>query len=155
MPSRKSKRLQEVKKYQLDDEALQRRHRKMLENLEKDNYQEDPNAELDIPKSMFKYEGVKRLREKKSRFKKSGLAEYFKTRFRKTFDQLVEEDLKKNPDGPNYVTAKAPPSANPGRKLCGVCGFPSKYNCTMCTMKYCCLNCLEIHKETRCLKWVV
>lgn len=88
-----------------------------------------------------------------SRKKKTRSADYYKQRFRKTFAQLVEEDLNYNPTAPNYSTARAPPSKFPERHFCAVCGFPSNYTCIPCGARYCCTRCLGTHLDTRCLKW--
>jgi len=84
-------------------------------------------------------------------------AEYYKQRFRKSFAQLLEEDATQNEKAEdkciNYISAQAPPSKKPQRHFCAVCGFPSKYCCTVCGARYCSLNCQETHQETRCLKY--
>lgn len=90
-----------------------------------------------------------------SRKKKTRSAEYYKQRFRKTFAQLVEEDLNINPNPPNYTCAQAPPSRFPERHFCAVCGFPSNYTCIPCGARYCCTKCLGTHLDTRCMKWTV
>lgn len=90
-----------------------------------------------------------------NRKKKTRSAEYYKQRFRKTFAQLVEEDLNINPNPPNYTCAQAPPSRFPERHFCAVCGFPSNYTCIPCGARYCCIKCLGTHLDTRCMKWTV
>lgn len=112
---RKSKRLQTVeKKKGLDEETVKRRTQKAVENLERDNYLEDPQPDLVISCNYGNNEdsiGNRRGRRRRgNNIQRLKLAEYFKTRFAKTFAQLVEEDREKNPDGPNYTTARAPPS---------------------------------------------
>ena len=62
-------------------------------------------------------------------------------------DWLVERDKRSFP--------QVPESRLPPRKLCAVCGFPSSYTCVTCGARYCSLKCLEVHQETRCLKWTV
>lgn len=88
-----------------------------------------------------------------NRKKKTRSAEYYKQRFRKSFDQLVEEDLNINPSAPNYASAEASASRYPDRHFCAVCGFPSSYTCIPCGAKYCSIKCLGTHLDTRCLKW--
>lgn len=84
-------------------------------------------------------------------------AEYYKQRFRKNFAQLLEEDATQNEKAGdkcvNYISAQAPPSKKPQRHFCAVCGFPSKYCCTVCGARFCSLMCQETHQETRCLKY--
>jgi len=84
-------------------------------------------------------------------------AEYYKQRFRKNFSQLLEEDATQNEKEEdkcvNYIAAQAPPSKKPQRHFCAVCGFPSKYCCTVCGARFCSLPCQDTHQETRCLKY--
>jgi len=85
--------------------------------------------------------------------------EVFKTRFRKNLQTLLDEELGSNGDKSNekrnYYTILARPSKYPPMKLCSVCGLTSLYNCQICGSLYCSLKCLEIHKDTRCLKFTV
>ena len=90
---------------------------------------------------------------KGSRKRKGRSADYYKQRFRKTFAQLVEEDLNFNGSEPNYSTSEALPSKFPNRHFCAVCGFPSDYTCIPCGAKYCSIKCLGTHLDTRCLKY--
>ncbi|CAF1188106.1 unnamed protein product [Adineta steineri] len=83
----------------------------------------------------------------------------FKTRFRKNLQTLLDEELGSNGDKSNetknYFTIIAKPSKYPSLKLCSVCGFTSQYTCQICGNLYCSLKCLDIHKDTRCLKHTV
>lgn len=83
----------------------------------------------------------------------------FKTRFRKNLQTLLDEELgtngEKSNETRNYFTIVAKPSKYPAKKLCSVCGFFSSYTCQLCGTFYCSLKCLEIHKDTRCLKFTV
>ncbi|CAF1130523.1 unnamed protein product [Rotaria sordida] len=83
----------------------------------------------------------------------------FKTRFRKNLQTLLDEELgsngEKSNDEKNYFTIVAKPSKYPSIKLCSVCGFLSQYTCQICGNLYCSLKCLDIHKDTRCLKFTV
>lgn len=45
--------------------------------------------------------------------------------------------------------------SRPGRKLCSVCGYHANYTCTLCAARFCSVRCGDIHKETRCLKFMV
>ncbi|XP_070810477.1 zinc finger HIT domain-containing protein 1 isoform X2 [Pituophis catenifer annectens] len=74
------------------------------------------------------------------------LAEWWKRKFQQNLNTS---------EGPNYLTACAPPSNLPQRHFCTVCGFPSNYTCVSCGARYCCVKCLGTHHETRCLKWTV
>ena len=81
----------------------------------------------------------------------------FKTRFRKNLQTLLDEELgsngEKSDEKRNYFTIAAKPSKYPSLKLCAVCGLTSHYTCHICGSLYCSLKCLDIHKDTRCLKF--
>ena len=83
----------------------------------------------------------------------------FKTRFRKNLQTLLDEELGLNGEKSNgekhYFTIVSKPSKYPPLKLCSVCGFLSQYTCHICGSLYCSLKCLDIHKDTRCLKFTV
>lgn len=81
-----------------------------------------------------------------------------RVRSRKTLELLLDEEYQATKGGTTgacYFTAAVPPSRLPIRKFCNVCGFKGIYNCTICALPYCSMKCLEIHTDTRCLKWVV
>jgi len=153
----------------LDDASRQRRARKALERLESDNNQDDPHADLVMSKKalgLFQDEGGDNNVQERRTKRKAKTLEYYKQRFRKNFSQLLEEEMSAvMTDGdeedetggpvPGYLAAQVPESRLPPRKLCAVCGFPSSYTCVTCGARYCCLKCLEVHQETRCLKWTV
>lgn len=140
----------------LDTAARERRARKALESLEQDNSHEDPHADLVMSKkalSLFQDESPDKRPKRKAR-----TTEYYKQRFRKNLDQLLDEEAGYEEEGEGtkevgYLGAQVPESTKPARSLCAVCGFPSNYNCVTCGTKYCCLRCLETHQDTRCLKW--
>ncbi|TDG45375.1 hypothetical protein AWZ03_008141 [Drosophila navojoa] len=148
MTGRESHRIKDAeKKRVLDEAARQRRARKALEALERDNFQDDPHADLVMSKKLPKFqESIKNAKEKKG--KRKG-AEYFRAKYRKNFQQLLEEDKQR----PNYESAAAPPPQKPVRHFCAVCGNFSQYSCTACGTRYCRVRCLRTHQDTRCLKW--
>lgn len=84
--------------------------------------------------------------------KRKDAEKYF---IRKVLDKLLQDEQHSKTNPPNYFSISAAPSIFPPRKFCSVCGLLSKYNCVQCGMKYCCLKCLEQHKETRCQKFVI
>ncbi|KAK6628156.1 hypothetical protein RUM43_001968 [Polyplax serrata] len=135
----------------LDEASRKRRARKAVEALEQDNFHNDPHADLVMSKKLPKFNDNLDLKTRRRRKSKS--SEYYKQRYRKTFQQLVEEESYSNYDKPNYITAQAPPSELPERHFCAVCGFPSNYTCIPCGARYCCVTCLGTHLDTRCLKW--
>ena len=152
----------------LDDVARNRRNRQMLDKLEKDNFHEDPHANLFMHKKAPKFEdqaikssashntGPGRRKESHSNH-----SNHHKSR-QVTLSTLLDEDARA--PGPSYTTAVAPP---PGpvmvgdkiiftvtkRHFCCVCGFDANYTCVTCGMRYCCITCLQTHRDTRCLKW--
>jgi zinc finger HIT domain-containing protein 1 len=135
----------------LDSAARQRRARKALESLEQDNSHEDPHADLVMSKkalSLFQDESPEKRPKRKAR-----TTEYYKQRFRKNLDQLLEEEGLEEGEEGGYLSAQVPESVKPPRHLCAVCGFPSPYTCVTCGTRYCSLRCLETHQDTRCLKW--
>ena len=152
----------------MDEATRQRRARKALESLERDNYHDDPHANLVMSKkalNLFQSGDTNKDNDgsstpssssssSKQRHRKSRTSEYYKQRFRKNFSSLVEEEAVSRPDPPNYISAVAPESNKPPRKLCKVCGFEAGYNCNVCGVLFCSIRCQETHLETRCLKWM-
>ena len=137
----------------LDCASRERRLERQLDSLEKDNFHDDPHANLIfINKKMLHVEGQEQPKLNKNR-KRKFRGDHFKQRFRKTFQNLVEDEAALERDAPNYFTCVAPPSNRPAKKLCSVCGFPSSYNCVQCGFKFCSIECQQVHKDTRCLKW--
>ncbi|ODN05252.1 Zinc finger HIT domain-containing protein 1 [Orchesella cincta] len=135
----------------LDAAARYRRKKKALEALEQDNFHDEPHADLVMSKKVPKFQESNEKGPTKKRKQRS--SEYYKLKFRKAINTLIEEEQLENVEGPNYSTAAAPSSKLPPRSFCTVCGFPSTYNCIPCGGKYCSLKCLKTHQETRCLKW--
>ncbi|CAG7717208.1 unnamed protein product [Allacma fusca] len=134
----------------LDTATRERRLKQALEALEKDNFQDDPFVDGGSDKKVPKFEETGEGNSKRKRVR---AADYFKNKYTKSFQMLVEEDLHLNPSGPNYTTAEAPPSVIPKRNFCAVCGFPAPYTCVQCKAKFCQTKCLTTHRDTRCLKW--
>ncbi|CAF0738159.1 unnamed protein product [Adineta ricciae] len=106
--------------------------------LESDEPTQTPNSSNKRRKVQFKYD-------------------VFKTRFRKNLQTILDEELgpngEKSSEAKNYFTIVAKPSKYPPLKLCAVCGLTSQYTCQICGSLYCSLKCLDIHKDTRCLKF--
>uniref|UniRef100_A0A8C4R2X3 Zinc finger HIT-type containing 1 n=1 Tax=Eptatretus burgeri TaxID=7764 RepID=A0A8C4R2X3_EPTBU len=150
---RESERLNEAGQRRVLDQATRRRRlNRSLDALERDNDQEDPKASL--PDKMMRLpQFTDELSPPTPKKKKKTRREYFKKRFRKTFETLLEEENLSVSVEPNYLTACVPPSSLPPRHLCSVCGFLSPYTCVTCGMHYCCIHCLQTHHDTRCLKW--
>jgi len=133
--------------YRVMDEVTRKRRLKHdLEQLERDNFHDDPHANLTLSKKVPKFDGSDKSNERKRtnvRLKQL------------SFAQLVEEDLKRPP--PNYSSAVAPEPGKfnlPRRHFCGVCGLTGKYTCVTCGARFCSTICQSTHKDTRCLKWI-
>ncbi|CAK5118724.1 unnamed protein product [Meloidogyne enterolobii] len=187
----------------VDEAARRRRIQRHLETLEKDNFQDDPHANIVWNKSAPKFDDeliFSRSDEPKKRKKKSNdppskisapehatkkgkklVASLTKTRFRKTFTQLLIESEKKweedkaftssttpstsqqiqgsipssIPPFLTYTQITAPLSSLPPRKFCAVCGLKSCYTCVKCGAHFCSIPCRDTHVDTRCLKWTV
>ncbi|XP_014240581.1 zinc finger HIT domain-containing protein 1 [Cimex lectularius] len=149
--NRESGRLKDSNQKRILDEATrQRRAKQAVEALDSDNFHEDPHGDLVANKNAPKFHDT--LREsRKSRRSKS--ADYYKFKYRKSFSQMVEYETLVRPDAVKFTDAVVPPSNFPTRNFCSPCGFPSNYHCITCGSKYCSVNCLRVHTETRCLKW--
>lgn len=151
---RGSTRIKEFDKRRIIDEtARKRRHRKLMEIFEADNYHDDPHADLVMSKKIPKFE--ENLESRTRSKKKERTPEYYQMKYRKNFQQLVEEDridaeLNKRM---SYLDAAAEDSKFPQRHFCAVCGYISTYVCITCGTRFCCIKCMHVHLDTRCLKW--
>lgn len=134
----------------MDEIARKRRLKHELDQLERDNYHEDPHANLTLSKKVPKFEDGPKVNEKNPERRRSNI------RLRSfNLAQLIDEDSKKN--APNYHSAVAPSPEKfnlPRRHFCSVCGFEGKYTCVTCGSRFCSINCQGTHKETRCMKWI-
>lgn len=156
MAARESNRVKDIDKKRVLDEASRiRRVRKALNALEEDNFHDDPHADLVMSKKVPKFDETLpdqtngRVRKLK---RKNG--DFIRAKYRKNFLQLLEDEMNaEQQNEPCYSTVQAPESHMPQRHFCAVCGFPSNYTCTVCGTRYCCIRCLSIHQDTRCLKW--
>lgn len=72
---------------------------------------------------------------------------------RKSFEQVMVELAATMPPPPNYLSAALAPSVYPARHFCGVCGFKAPHACVRCGTRFCSSKCLNVHSETRCLKF--
>lgn len=157
MAARESNRVKDADKKRVLDEASRiRRARKALNALEQDNFHEDPHADLVMSKKVPKFdETLPEQSNGRGRKVKRKNGDFIKAKYRKNLLQLLEDDriAYEELDEPCYSSAQAPESKMPERHFCAVCGFPSNYTCTVCGTRYCCIRCLGIHQDTRCLKW--
>uniref|UniRef100_A0A183CBX4 HIT-type domain-containing protein n=1 Tax=Globodera pallida TaxID=36090 RepID=A0A183CBX4_GLOPA len=155
-----------------------------------DNFQEDPHVNLTWHKAAPKFDdemvfGDKDIKKRKRKVgspsKISGaeqatkkgkkiVAALTKTRFRKTFSQLLEEAKRKREEEvqqnkkkdvspefllPTYSEVASFTSKMPPRKFCAVCGLSAAYTCVRCSARFCSIPCKGTHSDTRCLKWTV
>lgn len=160
-PNVAPRQLQQRQQYRvLDEAARNRRNRNQLEQLERDNFHDDPHANLVMHKKAPKFEdnsksttGSSTSSSKRHALPRSRLL---------SFPALLEEDIKL--PTPNYSSVVAPNpkklSENkhkitkiPQRRFCCVCGFKAAYTCITCGVRYCSIHCFGIHRDTRCLKW--
>jgi len=151
---RGSARLKESEKRRIVDEtSRKRRHRKMMEILEADNYHEDPHADLVMSKKIPKFDENLETRTRSKRKEKN--PEYYQMKFRKHILQLLEEDrVEAEYSGRySYMDLASEDTDMPYRHFCAVCGFFSQYVCLTCGMRYCGIRCMDTHMDTRCLKW--
>lgn len=156
----------------LDESTRNRRNRQQLEQLERDNFHDDPHANLVMHKKAPKFEDIN---------SKSSLTSpttsgrrYNLPRSRQlTLNALIEEDSRS--PAPNYLSLmtrqmskKKKNTANSNtpniylpnietsvikRHFCNVCGFKGNYTCIVCGLRFCSTGCQVTHVETRCLKW--
>jgi len=146
----------------LDEAARSRRSRHALEQLERDNFHDDPHANLVMHKKLPKFEDNTRHGSSSglgaSNFSQGKRHALPRSRML-SFAGLLEEDSK-SPE-PNYASVSAPPPDGqhdgvpftPRRHMCSVCGLTAPYTCITCGMRYCSVSCVNTHKDTRCLKW--
>lgn len=148
----------------LDEAARNRRSRQFLEQLERDNFHEDPHANLVMHKKAPKFDDAA-IKPSNLNGPGSGGGRRHTHRTRVlSFAAMVEEDAKM-PE-PNYSSAQAPSPSRvitpdgkvllsiPKRHFCSACGFMAPYTCVTCGVRYCSLTCLTTHRDTRCLKSV-
>ncbi|CAI7994394.1 Zinc finger HIT domain-containing protein 1 [Geodia barretti] len=109
----------------LDAATRQRRQKKQLEMLEKDNSHEDPHNSLAQLSSKAKLPTFAETSDGRKRKKTRSNADHFKQRFRKTFQTLLEELPPEAQTQPSYITAVVPPSNFPSKHFCAVCGYPN------------------------------
>ncbi|CAJ0930597.1 unnamed protein product [Ranitomeya imitator] len=100
----------------LDSATRQRRLTRQLEALEKDNFQDDPHANLPQLKRLPQFDDDHETGKKKKKTR----GDHFKLRFRKNFQALLEEQNLSVSEGPNYLTACSPASGFPQRHFCSV-----------------------------------
>ena len=152
----------------LDESTRNRRNRQQLEQLERDNFHEDPHANLVMHKKAPKFEEVNNKNNPSSSISSARRFNLPRSRLL-PLNVLIEDDCKNN--APNYITIMTRPysrtpvvsNSNPylpniempvvKRNFCSVCGFKANYTCIVCGARYCSLACQHVHTDTRCLKW--
>lgn len=152
---RGSNRIKENDKMRIIDEtSRKRRQRKVMELLESDNYHDDPHADLVMSKKVPRFEDNLEHRSTRTK-RKERTAEYYQIKFRKNFQQLLDEDRAEAEINKrvSYMDIQCESSSKPPRHFCAVCGFLGPYSCLSCGMRYCSIRCMDTHTDTRCLKW--
>lgn len=134
----------------MDDLARKRRLKAELDLLERDNFHDDPHANLTLSKKVPKFDGGLKAEDRSTEKRRSNVRLKLIN-----LAQLIDEDSKRPP--PNYTTALVPPPEHYNitrRHFCAVCGFTGRYTCITCGARFCNTNCQTTHKETRCMKWI-
>ncbi|KAH9422312.1 Zinc finger HIT domain-containing protein 1 [Dermatophagoides pteronyssinus] len=157
----------------LDESTRNRRNRQHIEQLERDNFHEDPHSNLVMHKKAPKFEDPtamnstnntnivvtpRRMNVSRSRiFTLNTLIEE-NSRLPQpnyvsiaTLEFVIDDKQSKSKLYSTYFPLIEIPSVR--RHFCSVCGFKSHYTCIVCGFRYCSTHCLQIHVETRCLKW--
>eukprot|EP00743_Colponemidia_sp_Colp-15_P006890 GILK01007437.1.p1 GENE.GILK01007437.1~~GILK01007437.1.p1 ORF type:complete len:186 (-),score=17.46 GILK01007437.1:154-681(-) len=146
----------------VDEETRRQVHQARLDSLEDENYEEkqDDDDAFNIREELASDDDY--IDESKKKAQKLGKKRKAQTptrpgkkREKKTLATvLMEGGYESYPPGiPNYLSIAASRSKFPPRQLCSVCGFISAYHCVRCGMRYCCIRCQNVHRETRCLKF--
>lgn len=130
-----------------------------LEALENDNagietveMNDDDEASLDDDDQAYMQ---KRVKGTKRKTRQAKALEARKAP--RTFLELLQEANLESlpPHVPSYLKAAVgPPSSTSRRHFCSVCGFTAGYTCVTCGMRFCSTRCQNIHKDTRCMKFV-
>ncbi|XP_039678420.1 zinc finger HIT domain-containing protein 1 [Perca fluviatilis] len=127
----------------LDEATRQRRLTRQLEALEKDNFQVGPLCPRCPPGPTARLPAFSETEEPEKKKRKTR-GDHFKQRFRKNFTTLLEEENLSERAEPNYFVGPPPsPTMLP---------LPPP---STCGGRYCCRQCLNTHRETRCLKWTL
>ncbi|KAJ4875221.1 SWR1 complex subunit 6 [Raphanus sativus] len=132
-----------------------------LEALENDNgalevvdLNDDEEASLDEEDDL----GYLQKKQPKGSKRKTRQAKALEARKApKSFTDLLQEaNLESLPSHvPTYLKAAVgPPSSSSRRHFCTVCGYIASYSCCLCGMRFCSIRCQNIHKDTRCQKFV-
>ncbi|KAH0888776.1 hypothetical protein HID58_051205 [Brassica napus] len=133
-----------------------------LEALENDNgavevvdLNDDGEASLDEDDDL----GYVQKKQHKGSKRKTRQAKALEARkaHHKSFTELLQEaNLESLPSHvPTYLKAAVgPPSSSSRRHFCTVCGYIAGYSCCLCGMRFCSIRCQNIHKDTRCQKFV-
>ena len=160
---RSSSRVQVISKAmrKVDEETRLEARSKRLIALEADNYNEH-QQQLSVTDDAYEDEddqnnsstGRKGIPKKKKSKSGHNGARAYKIR---SLDRVIDHQRQLLSNGDKsmtvcYASISAPPSMNPARHFCSVCGYFGNYTCTRCGMRFCCIKCNKNHKETRCLK---
>ncbi|EPS71354.1 zinc finger protein [Genlisea aurea] len=135
-----------------------------LEALENDNAgietvqvdDDDDDASLDDDDDNDQAYQKKLSKSMKRKTRQGRALENAKRAPRTFLEVLHEANLESLPSHvPTYLRAAVgPPSSSARRYFCTVCGYVANYTCVHCGIRFCSIRCQNIHKDTRCLKFV-
>ena len=79
-------------------------------------------------------------------------------RIKKPIETILMDEPMVLPNADTFHSVWAPPASKtpgvrPPWKLCSVCSNFGSYNCVRCGTCFCSINCMNIHKDTKCLKF--
>lgn len=77
---------------------------------------------------------------------------------KKAIESILMDEPLTLPKADTFHSVWAPPASKtpgvrPPWKLCSVCSNFGSYNCVRCGTCFCSMNCMNIHKDTKCLKF--
>eukprot|EP00177_Eucheuma_denticulatum_P005406 GFKZ01009831.1.p1 GENE.GFKZ01009831.1~~GFKZ01009831.1.p1 ORF type:complete len:192 (-),score=22.19 GFKZ01009831.1:652-1227(-) len=177
--TRKRKTSDRVQTLSPQDVALARRRH--LDSLEDDNHaarheaetlaneqEYDPELGSDDDAFGVRRGSKRRANTKKKRLRSAGAANGGRgkregvkgiEKWNKSLAQALEEEGDEEMDGlmgrVRWAEIEGRESLKPRRKFCSVCGYQANYTCTQCLVRFCSVTCGNLHRETRCLKFIV
>lgn len=165
----------------LNAQDLQLVRRRHLESLEDDNHaarneaetlaneqEYDPEIGSDDDTFGIHRGSKRRSNTKKKRLRSTGSANGSRgkregakgiEKWNKSLAQALEEEGEDDGEGlvarVRWRDIDGRESLRPRRKFCSVCGYQANYTCTQCLVRFCSVTCGNLHRETRCLKFII
>lgn len=151
----------------LEASVIREARQQRLAALENDNHAAEQEAELLQDEEAYdpaacsddEMAGVSRRgsRTKKRRRSRSTAARVRVERGLERLNKSVALAIAEEGERPYGMVSSeeiaARPSIRPARALCSVCGYKATYTCTRCLVRFCSVQCGNVHNETRCLKF--